>query len=65
MFNNLQRNHLLPEKCRAEFKVLSSQAFCLGDVEVRLAYRFLPAASFDFQQLSSCATRELLLFASR
>ena len=44
MFNNLQWNHLLPEKCRVEFKVLFFQAFCLGDGEVGLAYRFLPAA---------------------
>lgn len=48
MFNNLQQNHLLPEKCRVEFKVLSFLAFCLGDGEVGLAYRLLPAAFLWF-----------------
>lgn len=48
MFNNLQWKHLLPENCRVEFKVLSSQAFCLGDGEGGLAYRFLPAAFLWF-----------------
>lgn len=48
MFNNLQRNHLFPENGRAEFKVLLSQAFCLGDGKVGLTYRFLPAVSLWF-----------------
>lgn len=37
-----------PENGRAEFKVLSSQAFCLGDGKVGLACKFLPPASLWF-----------------
>lgn len=48
MFNNLQQNHLLPEKCRVEFSGFFPSFLCLGDGEVGLAYRLLPAAFLWF-----------------